>query len=135
MIDYERDWKFINEFSNPKSLPYTEWIELDKYAELHMELRMVVDELMRLEYELLQEALCEDLNKAYKPPKKPKGKKGKKRKAGQMAAGPFGDKTIEAVYDEMAESGVICSYRKTDMDKYIGDLNYSAYEYRNYMDM
>lgn len=32
---------------NPKEEPIMEWITIDKYAEVHQELRLIVDELMR----------------------------------------------------------------------------------------
>lgn len=134
MKEYELEWRFINEFENSKSLPYTDWIDLDKYAELHMELRVVVDELMRLEYELLQIALCTDKKKKYKEPKPPKQKKQKNKKKKQVD-NSFGDKSVEEVYDEMVASGVICSYPKRSLDQYIGDINYFAYELRNYYDV
>lgn len=134
MEEYEHEWRFINEFANVKSLPYTDWIDVDKYAELHMELRVVVDELMRLEFELLQMALCTDLKKKYKAPKPPKAKKGKNKKGKIEVPITFGDKSYEEVYDEMAEAGVICSVPKCNLENYIGDINYCAYEMRNYYD-
>lgn len=46
--EYENDWYFINEIKNPKEDPIMEWITIDKYAEVHQELRPIVDEFMRL---------------------------------------------------------------------------------------
>lgn len=45
--EYEDDWCFIDEAKNPKEGPIMEWIATDKYAEVHQELRPIVDEFMR----------------------------------------------------------------------------------------
>lgn len=131
---HQRDWRFIDEFANPKSDPYMEWISEEKFAELHVELRAVVDELMRVEYELLRMAHAKDLSKKYRPPKKPKAKKAKKKKEKKPEKLDFGDRDLENVYDSFLEEGVITAYPETRMDDYIGDRNYCAYEMRNYYD-
>lgn len=132
--NYERDWRFIDEGANTKSEPYQEFVDLDQYSDVHKELRLVADEIMRLEYELLRIAHCKDKKLKYKAPKEPKKKRGKKKKK-KFVDERFGDRLVETVYDEMKEAGVICEYQKTDMDKYIGDLNYCAYELRNIFNM
>lgn len=133
MIDYQREWRFIDEFANPASTPYMDWVQLDEYAKVHMELRPVVDELMRIEYELLQMARALDQKKKYKapgPPKVRKPKKGKKKKVPPPIT--FGDRDVEEVYDELLEHGVIQAYPKRRMEDLIGDRNFGAYEMRNF---
>lgn len=132
----QRDWRFIDEFANIKSDPYQDWIDEDKYAELHVELRAVVDDLMRVEYELLRMAWSKDNKKKYKAPKAPKErKKGKGTKKGKKPEKlDFGERDMESVYDTFLESGVISHYPERRMDDYIGDRNYCAYEMRNYYD-
>lgn len=135
MVQQHRDWRFIDEFANVKSEPYMEWIDEDKYAELHVELRAVVDDLMRVEYELLRMAWCKDEKKKYKKPKAPKKKKGKKGKKGKKPENlDFGDRDLEEVYDAFLEAGVIKTYPDRRMDDYIGDRSYCAYEMRNIYD-
>nr|XP_029713011.1 IQ and AAA domain-containing protein 1-like [Aedes albopictus] len=133
---YEKDWYFIDELDSEEELPIMEWITLDKFAEVHQELRPIVDEVLRGERELLQKALCKDNKKKYKPAKpkkekrKRKGKKGKKKKeAPDLTA----DRTIDSLYEELIEKNVIRTYKKRRIDDFIGDYNYAAYEKRNFL--
>lgn len=134
MNEFQREWRFVDEMANVKQLPYIDWIEIDKHAELQLELQPVVDEFMRLEYELLQEALCKDNKTKYKPPRPPKAKKAKRAKKVKFVDERFGERLVESVYDEMREAGVIVNYERTQLDDYIGDISYCAYELRNYND-
>ncbi|XP_065079476.1 dynein regulatory complex protein 11 [Ochlerotatus camptorhynchus] len=134
---YEKDWFFIDELENADELPIMDWITLDKFAELHQELRPIVDEVLRGERELLQKALCKDSKKKYKPakPKKEKKKrkgkgKGKKKKdAPDLTA----DRTIDSLYEELVEKNVIRKYKRRKLEDFIGDYNYAAFEKRNYL--
>ncbi|EAT41606.1 AAEL006763-PA [Aedes aegypti] len=134
---YEKDWYFIDELENEDELPIMEWITLDKFAEVHQELRPIVDEVLRGERELLQKALCKDNKKKYKPAKpkkekrKRKGKKGKKKK--KEAPDLTADRTIDSLYEELIEKSVIRTYKKKKIDDFIGDYNYAAYEKRNFL--
>ncbi|XP_053688841.1 dynein regulatory complex protein 11 [Sabethes cyaneus] len=135
---YEKDWYFVDELENKDELPIMEWITLDKFAEVHQELRPLVDEVLRVERELLQKALCKDSKKKYKAPKpkkqkrkKAKGKKGKKKKElPDLTA----DRSIESLYEELVEKDIIRTYTKRQIDDFIGDYNYAAFEKRNYLD-
>lgn len=111
MVEYEREWRFINEMGNPKEDPIMEWISLDKFAEAHQELRPIVDEFMRIEYELLRMALAKDRKKKYRKPKEKKGKKkgGKKKKQPKDITE---DRTYEDLYDELKEAGVLMTLKK-----------------------
>lgn len=64
LASYEKDWYFVDELENKEELPIMEWITLDKFAEVHQELRPIVDEVLRAERELLQKALCKDNKKS-----------------------------------------------------------------------
>ncbi|XP_055628224.1 IQ and AAA domain-containing protein 1-like [Toxorhynchites rutilus septentrionalis] len=136
---YEKDWYFVEELANKDELPIMEWITLDKFAEVHQELRPLVDEVLRLERELLQKALCKDSKKKYKPPKpkKQKRKKGKgkgKKKNKKEAADLTADRTIDSLYEELVKNGIIRTYKKRKIDDFIGDYNYAAFEKRNYLE-
>lgn len=136
MDEYEKEWRFIDELGNLHENPYMDWITEDKFVELHKEVRLEADKLMRLEYELLRMALAQDQKTKYKAPRKPKDKKkkGKRKKKKKKVVDVTGDKTLAELYDEMTESGLICSYPKNRLEDYIGDLNFCAYELRNFMD-
>lgn len=128
----------MDELDNKDELPIMEWITLDAFAEVHQELRPLVDEVLRLERELLQKALCKDSKKKYKPakPKKQKRKrgKGKKKKKKKGAIDLTADRTIDSLYEELVDKSVIRAYKKRKIDDLIGDYNYAAFEKRNYLD-
>ncbi|XP_062560237.1 IQ and AAA domain-containing protein 1-like isoform X2 [Armigeres subalbatus] len=134
---YEKDWYFIDEMENEEELPIMEWITLDKFAEVHQELRPIVDEVLRGERELLQKALCKDSKKKYKAakPKKERrkraGKKGKKKK--KEAPDLTADRTVDSLFEELIDKNIIRAYKKRKIDDYIGDYNYGAFEKRNYL--
>lgn len=130
--DYKREWAFIDEHLNLKELPITDWVTQEKFSEVYQELRLIVDEMMRLEYELLQKALAKDKKKKYKAPKqkKPKKKKGKKEKKEKDITA---HRMIESLFYEMEDEGLIRKYEKHTFDEWIGEYNYCAYDLRNYM--
>lgn len=135
MADFDHEWRFIEELDNPQEKPYLEWIKEEKYAEAHVELRKVVDELMRLEYELLKKAWCRDERKKYKAPRERKPRNARARKGGRR-----GKKVTEPIeftqdlYDKLSDEGVICSYPNCRLDDYIGDIHMAAYELRNFFE-
>ncbi|XP_055528319.1 dynein regulatory complex protein 11 [Wyeomyia smithii] len=133
---YEKDWYFVNELENKEELPIMEWITLDKFAEVHQELRPLVDEVLRAERELLQKALCKDTKKKYKPPKpkKQKKKRGKKGKKKRELPDLTADRSVDSLYEELVEKEIIRSYKKRQIDDFIGDYNYAAFEKRNYLE-
>lgn len=109
-----------------------DWITETNYADVHQALRLEVDTVMRLELEILRQALCKDQKKKYKAAKSPKkGKKGKKGKRGKKKGAHMKIETLEKLYDEFVEKNVIIPCPKVSMDDFIGDLNFSAYEQRN----
>ncbi|CAD7081244.1 unnamed protein product [Hermetia illucens] len=132
MKEYETEWANIDEKQNVNEDPYMEWISLDKFAEAHQELRLAVDELMRVEFELLRKALAEDRRKKYKPQKKKKQKK-KKGKRGKKKKQPkdlTADRTIESLYHELKDYGLIKEMPRANLDEHVGEYNLSAYEKR-----
>lgn len=130
MDEYEHDWCFIDEYQNKKDHPYTGFIEAEKYMETHKELRLIVDKLMRIEHELLAMSLAKDMKKKFKPQKDKKIKKKKDKKKKQKLD-PFKDRPLHDLFDELISLGIIKSYSRLSLDKYIGDLNYGAFEQRN----
>lgn len=91
--------------------------------------------MLRIEYELLRQALAKDNKKKYKPQKakkqrKKKGKAGKKKKT-QMNL--LEDHSVEELYQELVDLKIIEKYEKCSLDEYIGDMSYTAYEQRGQM--
>lgn len=77
---YKKEWQFFDEMENRTEAPIWEWVTIDAYADVHKELRIIVDDFMRIELELLRFALTVDNKTRYNLPKRKKPKKKKKRK-------------------------------------------------------
>lgn len=105
--DYESNWKFIEEEENVNSNPYETFITEDIMKELHLDLRVQVDEFMRLEYELLRKALAKDRDVKYKKSKKEKLPKRKQKKRKIKKADITEDKTSIELYNQLVDMGVI----------------------------
>lgn len=52
--DYDEIWKNKDESNNPRQHHYTDMIEQEQMMEMENELRKIVDEMMRVELQLLQ---------------------------------------------------------------------------------
>lgn len=99
-FDYKSDWKFIDELANRDESPISDWVTADAYADVHQELRRIVDGFMRIELELLRVALTIDTKTRYAPPKPKKPKKEKKRKSKSIDDVTEG-RSLEECYDEL----------------------------------
>lgn len=91
--------------------------------------------MLRIEYELLRQALAKDNKKKYKPQKakkqRKKKEKGSKKKKTQVNL--LEDQSIEELYQELVNLNVVEKYEKCSLDEYIGDMSYTAYEKREQM--
>ncbi|XP_055856093.1 IQ and AAA domain-containing protein 1-like [Episyrphus balteatus] len=127
---YKKQWQDIDEKLNRNHEPIKNWITSDYYSEIHQELQLTVDELMRLEFELLQKALAKDMKKKYKAPKKkkPKAKKGKKKK---VAKDLTADRSIESLFYELQDAGIVKTYPRKTFDYFIGERNHCAFDILN----
>lgn len=103
--DYEQEWKFIDELENKHEVPIKEWVTIESYAQVHQELRPIVDDFMRVELELLRMALSKDMGMKYTPakPKKPKKEKKKKKKEDLDVTE---DRSLKECYDELKDMDV-----------------------------
>lgn len=105
---------------------YKNMIYTDKYAEAEGELRVVVDDLMRQELELLQAALERDRSlkgkKSKKNAKKARrsGKKSKKKKEKDLTP----DRTTESLFEELVTNGIIRKVPEKWLNSFIGDRAY-----------
>lgn len=121
-------------------------IYAEKYTEVEMELRRIVDEMMRHELNLLQvfsppnflwiyiqfafPKIALDKDRAAKGKKVKKGgkkarragKKGKKKKEKDLTP----DRTTESLFEELVVNGILVKYPEFYMKQYLGDRAYAA---------
>lgn len=97
---------FIDETSNRTEAPIWDWVTIDAYADVHKELRLIVDDFMRIELELLRVALAVERKTKYVPPKHKKPKKEKKKKRKPSVDVTEG-RSLEECYDELKSLNVI----------------------------
>lgn len=84
-----------------------EFVTADAYADVHQELRLIVDNFMRVELELLRIALAVDTKTKYVPPKPKKEKKKKKKKSKEKeVVDVFEEKSAEELYQELRNLNV-----------------------------
>ncbi|XP_063918928.1 dynein regulatory complex protein 11-like isoform X2 [Zophobas morio] len=118
---------------NPEEKTYMDIIHEEKCYEMQLELRKIVDDMMRLELEQLEEALLKDRakvkGKKYKKKKKKKKKKpkSKKKKNKDMTA----NRTTEDLFQELVNNGIIHPYEKHYLTEFKGDFSYNNCEKRN----
>lgn len=116
-----------DEIANAKQSYYEDMVFADKYSEIELEFRKVVDDMMRQELELLQSALDRDRaqrgKKSKKNSKKPRrsGKKSKKKKEKDLTP----DRTTESLFEELVANGIIRQYPKVYLKSYLGDRAYA----------
>ncbi|KAG5668405.1 hypothetical protein PVAND_016345 [Polypedilum vanderplanki] len=121
-------WRNKDESGNLKQLHYEDMIYAEKYSEVEMELRKLVDEMMRHELDLLQIALDKDRaakgKKVKKGGKKARraGKKSKKKKEKDLTP----DRTTESLFEELVVNGIIVKYPEFYMKQFLGDRAYAA---------
>lgn len=125
---YNDIWKDKDESMNVTQMYDKNMIFTDKYAEAERELRVVIDDLMRKELELLQTALERDRlqkgkksKKANKKKARRSGKKSKKKKEKDLTP----DRTIESLFEELVMNGIIKKVPEKRLDSFFGDQAYA----------
>ncbi|CAK8678578.1 unnamed protein product [Clavelina lepadiformis] len=128
---YESVWRSRDESVNFQQKHDAVLIKEDKRIEVESEIRLQVDELMREELSNLKMALDRDKGKKGKKgkksgkKKKKKGKKsGKKGKKGKKDKDLTADRTIESLYEELVQQGVLAPCPEVWLSQYIGDYSY-----------
>ncbi|GAB5576116.1 dynein regulatory complex protein 11 isoform X1 [Prionailurus iriomotensis] len=109
-----------------------ELIKQEKRKELESEIRIQVDELMRQELKNLKLAVNREKEQPVKAGKKKGGKKvhagekkkGKKGKKGKKDKDLTADRTIESLYKEMVEEGLLIRAPNVNLSDYIGEYSY-----------
>ncbi|XP_064441915.1 dynein regulatory complex protein 11 [Mirounga angustirostris] len=127
---YKGLWKNKDESWNFPQDYDPELIKQEKRKELESEIRVQVDELMRQELKNLKLAVDRKKEPPVKAAKKKggkmkkKGKKGKKGKRGKKDKDLTADRTIESLYKELVEEGLLIQALKVNLSDYIGEYSY-----------
>ncbi|XP_060535908.1 IQ and AAA domain-containing protein 1-like [Cylas formicarius] len=122
--EYDDVWRNRDETKNPRQYHYKDIIEHQQMTEMENELRKVVDEMMRHELLLLQEAY--DKDRGHKGKKKTSkkarkaGKKGKKKKEKDLTP----DRTTESLFEELVANGIIKKYPEVWLNDFKGERSH-----------
>ncbi|KAF5278089.1 hypothetical protein FQR65_LT03605 [Abscondita terminalis] len=121
--EYDELWKNKDESMNPKQYHYGDIIYNEQMNSMENELRKVVDDMMRAELLLLQEAFDKDRGfkgkKQKKASKKTRrgGKKTKKKKEKDLTP----DRTTESLFEELVANGIIKRCPEIYLKDFIGE--------------
>ncbi|KOX74351.1 Putative IQ and AAA domain-containing protein 1-like [Melipona quadrifasciata] len=125
--DFTNNWSFRHRTNEYREEIYHDLIKDKLCYELQLEMRKIVDELMRLELKKLNAALMKD----YKADKRTlvipieKKRRAKKEKKERV---PMSDESVENNFKELVRANIIKDYPKTFLKDWIGDLSYQNYE-------
>nr|XP_023422745.1 IQ and AAA domain-containing protein 1 [Cavia porcellus] len=119
-MNKDESWNFLQDYD-------PELIRQEKRKELETEIRVQVDELMRQELKNLKLAVNKEkelpVREGRKREKK-KGKKGKRGKRGKKDKDLTDDRTVESLYKELVEEGLLIQSLKVNLSDYIGEYSY-----------
>uniref|UniRef100_F6YS74 IQ motif containing with AAA domain 1 n=1 Tax=Callithrix jacchus TaxID=9483 RepID=F6YS74_CALJA len=115
-MNKDESWNFSQDYD-------PELIKEEKRKELESEIRVQVDELMRQELKNLKLAVDREREHPEKARKKTE-KKGKKEKKAKKDNDLTADRTIESLYKELVEEGLLIRALKVNLSDYIGDYSY-----------
>nr|XP_036865628.1 dynein regulatory complex protein 11 isoform X2 [Manis javanica] len=124
---YKDVWKNKDESWNFPQDYDPELIKQEKRRELESEIRVQVDELMRQELKNLKLAVNREKEYPTKTGKKKEDKKKKKEKKGRKGKKDkdlTADRTIESLYKELVEEGLLIQALKVNLSDYIGEYSY-----------
>lgn len=127
--EYAGIWLGKDEANNFVQKHDVELIKTKKRTEVEIEVRIQVDELMREELKHLKTVVERDKGGKAKKGKAKKGKKAKKggkKGKGKKEKDLTPDRTIESLYQELVQEGIIIKYPKIRLRDYIGSMNYLA---------
>nr|XP_060481856.1 dynein regulatory complex protein 11 [Panthera onca] len=124
---YKDTWRNRDESWNFPQDHDPELIKQEKRKELESEIRIQVDELMRQELKNLKLAVNREKEQPVKAGKKKGGKKKKKGKTGKKGKKDTdltADRTIESLYKELVEEGLLIRALNVNLSDYIGEYSY-----------
>ncbi|XP_062971937.1 dynein regulatory complex protein 11 [Elgaria multicarinata webbii] len=114
----DEGWNFSQEYD-------PELIKEEKRKEVEEEIRVQVDELMRQELKNLKLAVDRETEKkGKKGKKKKKGKKGGRKKKSKKEKDLTPDRTIDSLYQELVEEGILIRPKKVKLSDYVGECCY-----------
>ncbi|XP_073925668.1 dynein regulatory complex protein 11 [Castor canadensis] len=120
-MNRDESWNFPQDYD-------PEMIKQEKRKELESEIRVQVDELMRQELKNLKLAVNKEKELPVKGGKRGKKqvkrKQGKRGKMGKKEKDLLADRTIESLYKELVEEGLIVQAQKVNLSDYIGEYSY-----------
>lgn len=105
--EFEEIWRNKEETNNPHQFHYNDIIEHEQITALEDELRKIVDEMMRSELQLLQEAFDKDRGYKGKKPKKASKKMRVKKTKKKREKDLTPDRTTESLFEELVANGII----------------------------
>lgn len=128
-FSYENQWNAIDTPDAPLNVIrgfIRQLITENVYREIQLQLRPIVDDMMRIEYTLLKSALKFDYAYVKAPiPITKKRKKPKKIKPPKPEKIP-----PEVLFQRLVDAGIVRKYPHTTLDDYWGDKNYAAADMR-----
>ncbi|KAK6617196.1 hypothetical protein RUM44_005527 [Polyplax serrata] len=127
--DYKVEWMDLDERNNYEQRYIYDMVKENKFAELSMEIRSIVDEVMRLELDILKDALESDKNQGRKKKAK-KSPKPQRLKVVKEKKDPTGHRTLDDLFMELFKNGIIKDYEEAYLKDYVGERSYCAFEFR-----
>lgn len=128
-FNYKCQWKAIDTPDAPLEVIrgfIRKLITENVYQEIQLQLRPIVDDMMRIEYNILKKALKNDY--AYANALIPITKKRKKPK---KVKPPKPEKIPpEVLFQRLVDAGIVRKYPHTTLDDYWGDRNFAAADMR-----
>lgn len=138
LINLQEEYNTV--WQGKKSVMYDrydhEMLKQDIMKEIELEVRLVVDNKMRLELQRLVNAFQKDSKKKAKGKKGKEKKKGKGKGKGKEKKGKkkkvktekdlTPERTTESLLEELVAQGLIKSYPKYKLCDFVGDYNYSG---------
>ncbi|XP_020830578.1 dynein regulatory complex protein 11 [Phascolarctos cinereus] len=115
--DIDESWNFLQDYD-------PEMIKEEKRKELELEIRVQVDELMRQELKNLKLAVDREKEVQRKTKKKKEKKRGRKGKRGKKEKDLTPDRTLDSLYKELVEEGLLIRPLKVQLSEYIGEFCY-----------
>ncbi|XP_074046229.1 dynein regulatory complex protein 11 [Macrotis lagotis] len=121
---YKGIWRNIDESWNFPQVYDPEMIKEEKRKEVESEIRLQVDELMRQELKNLKLAVDREKEVPRKVKKKKEKKRGRKGKKGKKEKDLTPDRTLDSLYKELVEEGLLIRPSKVQLSEYIGEFCY-----------
>ncbi|OXB61687.1 hypothetical protein ASZ78_000712 [Callipepla squamata] len=101
-----------------------ELIKAEKREEVEEEIRVQVDELMEQKLENLKLTMDGEKSSKKKGKKREKKKKAGKKKTSELEEDLTPDRTIDSLYRELVEEGILIKAKRVKLSDYVGEYSY-----------